>query len=71
MTEFATPDFTNFYIAAGALVITNVGTIGTILFYGMKALWWVSKLDSRVEANTKDVNAAHKAIRDIKSGDCE
>jgi len=59
------PDLTSFYWIVGAMIVTNIGTIGTIFFWAAKALWWVSKLDSQVQLNKKDINAAHKAIKEI------
>ena len=61
----------SFYVIVGGLVLANLGTVVTI-FYGIgKVVWFISKLDSRVEFlekdMAKDVNAAHAAIRDIKN----
>ena len=58
------------YVIIGTLIVANIGTVVTI-FYGIgKVVWFISKLDSRVESLEKDmsrdVNAAHQAIRDIK-----
>ena len=56
----------SFYIIAGTLIVANIGTVVTV-FYGIgKAVWWISKLDSRVEKNTADIDAAHSQIRDLK-----
>ncbi len=60
----------HWYVIAGGLVLANLGTVVTV-FYGVgKLIWFISKLDSRVETlerNTeKDINAAHEAIRGIK-----
>lgn len=62
---------TSFYVIVGGLVLANLGTVVTI-FYGIgKVVWFVSKLDSRVEVLekdlSKDVTAAHSAIREIKT----
>jgi hypothetical protein len=61
---------TSFYVIVGGLVLANLGTVVTI-FYGIgKVVWFISKLDSRVEViereHTKDIDAAHIAIRDLK-----
>lgn len=61
---------TNFYVVVGVLVLANIGTVVSI-FYGVgKVVWWLSKLDSRVEnlenETTKDIDAAHSAIREIR-----
>jgi len=58
------------YIIIGTLIVANLGTVVSI-FYGVgKVVWFIAKLESRVESlekdMSKDVNAAHAAIRDIK-----
>lgn len=54
------------YYVLGFLVFTNIGTIGSVLYIGFKAVWWASKLDSRVnEARAMGVRA-HKRIDEIK-----
>ena len=57
-----------FYWVMGTLIVMNFGTIISIFVGAGRAVWWISKLDSRVETNRKDVNAAHSMIRDLKSG---
>lgn len=62
---------TSFYVIAGTLIIANLGTVVTI-FYGIgRVVWFVAKLDARVETiekeHTKDINAAHAAIREVKN----
>ena len=51
----------------GAMVLANVGTIITVIIAGAKmvakATWYISKLDSRLEKNENDINAAHEKIR--------
>lgn len=61
---------TSFYVVVGGLVLANLGTVVTI-FYGIgKVVWFIAKLDARVESlekgTSKDINAAHDAIRDLK-----
>lgn len=63
-------DMTNIYIAVGAMVILNLGTIATVVGGVFRVIWFMAKLDARVESNTKDVNNAHKMIRDLKNGEC-
>lgn len=48
MNEMQLPH--NFYWIAGALLITNLGAIGSFLMIGFKAVWWASKLESKVDA---------------------
>lgn len=54
------------YVTVGAMVVSNIATIGTIIFYGIKALWFVSKIDHTVQSNTKDINEAHIKIREVE-----
>ena len=67
---------TSFYAIVGGLILLNLGTIVTV-FYGVgKLVWFMSKMDSRVEnleektdkdgPIAKDINAAHAAIREVK-----
>jgi hypothetical protein len=61
----------SFYVIVGVLILANIGTVVTI-FYGIgKVVWWLSKLDSRVETlerdTTKDIDAAHQAIRELRA----
>ena len=57
----------SFYWSIGALIFMNLSLIVTIIVMFAKGIWWVSKLDSRVEKNTKDVNAAHRELRDFRT----
>lgn len=56
----------SFYYLVGSLVVANVGTIGAIVVFAGRAIWWLSKLESRVDHNTKDLHAAHDKLREIK-----
>lgn len=63
---------TSFYVIVGGLILANLGTVITI-FYGIgRVVWFIAKLDSRVETvereHSKDINAAHQAIREIRLG---
>lgn len=60
-------DLSNVYVIVGVLVIFNIGTIASAFYAAGKIIWWLSKLDSKVAQNTKDVNAAHTTIRELKS----
>jgi len=61
---------TGFYVIVGGLILANLGTVVTI-FYGIgKVVWFIAKLDSRVVTlendMSKDITAAHDAIRQLK-----
>lgn len=60
----------SFYVIVGGLIIANLGTVVTIIYGVGKLIWFIAKLDARVESlekdMTKDINAAHVAIREIK-----
>lgn len=55
----------SFYYILGVLIIANLGTIGSVMFFAFRAVWWLSKLESKVDKNLHDVNAAHDKIRDL------
>lgn len=65
-----------FYWAIGVLVVMNFGTIISVLFGVFKVVWFVAKLESRLEnVENKvhddgpimyDVNQAHQFIRDLR-----
>lgn len=59
-------DLSKFYWVIGAMFVMNMGTIGTIVWSMLRAAWWLSKLDARVGENSKDVNSAHKKIRNLE-----
>lgn len=70
MTDITAQIPTSFYVIAGGLVLANLGTVVSI-FYGIgKVVWFIAKLDARVETIEreygKDLDEAHKAIRQIK-----
>lgn len=41
------------YYLIGVSVIANLGTIGSVLYFGGRVIWWASKIDQRV-AHTED-----------------
>lgn len=59
-------DIDKVYWIVGTLVVMNLGTIGSIIVGGARALWFVSKLHSQIEQNTRDINAAHQKIREFE-----
>ena len=56
----------SFYYLVGSLILANIGTIGSIIVFGARAIWWLSKLDSRVEKTEKDTHAYHEKLREVK-----
>lgn len=59
-------DMTKIYFVIGFLVVMNLGTIVSVLVGVGKLIWWLSKLESKVDNHQKDINAAHEKIRDLK-----
>lgn len=57
------------YYVAGVLLLANVGTIVSILFAAFKAVWWASKLDSKVEEARATAVRAHKRIDSMEQED--
>lgn len=59
------------YVIIGGLILANLGTVVTVIYGIGKLVWFIAKLDSRVGAlehdTTRDIDAAHAAIRDIRS----
>lgn len=60
-------DEKTFAYTVGALIIANLGTIGTVLYAAAKGVWFIAKLDSKVKETEKDVTAAHEKIRSIEN----
>lgn len=50
-----------FYVA-GAIVLTNVGTILSIFYFALKSAWFLSKMDSRIDDSKNSSIRAHKRI---------
>jgi hypothetical protein len=59
-------NFGPIYWVVGALVVTNLGTIITILATAGKAVWWISKLDSRVDDAKECAVRAHKRLDKVE-----
>lgn len=53
------------YWVTGALVLANLGTIGSVIWFSFKGVWWLSKLDSKVEKNSEDIAKHSKEIDDL------
>lgn len=60
-------DWANVYLVVGALVVMNIGAIGTGLVFVIRLVWTAAKYDSRIEKMEKDINAAHQKIREKSS----
>ena len=54
------------YYIAGALLISNLSTLASILYTGFKIVWWASKLDSRVDEAKSTAVWAHKRLDKMK-----
>lgn len=50
------------YTLIGVLIIANVGTIVSVIVAALRSVWWMSKLDSRVDRAQETGNRAHKRI---------
>jgi hypothetical protein len=61
---------TSVYVILGTLVVANLGTVVTIIYGIGRLVWFIAKLDSRVNVieaeHSKDINAAHEAIRELR-----
>ncbi len=57
---------TTMLYAVGAVIVANLGSIGAILYASARGVWFLSKLDSKVDQNTKDINNAFVKIRDVE-----
>lgn len=54
------------YAVIGGFLVTNISIVLTAIFYGGKAVWYASKIDSKISEMEKDLNAAHQLIREMK-----
>lgn len=64
---------TDFYWLVGVLVVANLGSIIAVFGMGVKAIWWLSKLDSRManvesrlEHQGEDLDEHRREIRDLQ-----
>ncbi len=55
------------YYIAGAIILTNVGTLVTLTIAAFRTVWWFSKLDSRVTEAKAMAVRAHKRIDSVES----
>lgn len=44
-----------FYYIVGGLILTNISAIITIFGYGGKLIWWMSKMEVRVEKHEAEI----------------
>jgi hypothetical protein len=54
------------YYVAGAIILTNIGTIVSLFYAAIKTSWWLSKLDSRVTIAKATADRAHKRIDSLE-----
>lgn len=66
-TAIQVVDLSKFYWLIGAVIVMNFGTIVSVFIGVARGIWWLSKLDARVEKNSGDINQAHKKIRDLET----
>lgn len=57
------------YYVAGAIILTNVGTIVSVFYAALKSAWWLSKLDSRVTDAKAMAVRAHKRLDNIEDAE--
>jgi hypothetical protein len=50
----------------GYLIVANIGTIITVAIGVARLIWFLSKLHSKLEETSGDVDAAHAKIRDLE-----
>lgn len=59
------------YTAIGLTIVSNIGTIGTLIWAGIKVTWmvghWKSKIESRLDYMDEKANKAHTRIDSMKS----
>jgi len=54
------------YTALGVLVTAQFATIGSVIFASWKLVWWLSKIDSRIDEAKATAIRAHKRIDPIE-----
>lgn len=59
-------DEKSIYYIVGVLIIANLGTIGSILVFGGKLVWWLAQADMRIKKNKEDIDLAFTRIRDLE-----
>jgi len=57
---------TSFYYLVGAVIVTNLGAVLSMIIVGFRSAWWLSKLDSRVEHTHELATRAHKRLDELK-----
>lgn len=58
---------TSVYAAIGFLLVMNLAGIGSVIFATIKLIWWLSKLDSRVNENKALALKSHKRLDEFKA----
>jgi hypothetical protein len=52
------------YYIVGFVIITNLGAIGTVIFYGARAVWELSNIIHRISEVEKDIGGVGKKGRE-------
>ena len=53
---------TSFYYIIGVLVVANLGTIVSMVYAIVKAVWFFSKMDSRIDTAKDMAIRSHKRL---------
>lgn len=51
------------YWLIGVSVVANLGTIGSILYFGGRVIWWASSIDHRVKYNEDEIEKINLVLR--------
>ena len=63
----SSPEMASVWITLTVSLVLNGGTFLTLVAMAGKFIWSWSKLDSKTNQNSKDINAAFVKIRDIEN----
>lgn len=58
---------TEAYAVIGGLMVTNIGTLMAMIFYGAKIAFQAGQILNQFNRMKKDLNEAHKMIRDLRN----
>lgn len=57
---------TEAYAVIGGLLVTNIGTLMAMIFYGAKLSFQAGRFATEFKRMQRDVNEAHQAIRKLR-----